>query len=81
MYLRHSNVLGRTPPFLPWKSSLKISILRAFLSLRKTLVATFNETGAPISRRYVVKQGVIIRNVSETLQYSWSHSSVFALEK
>ena len=67
MYLRHSNILGRTPLFLPWKSSLKISILRAFLSLRKTLVATFNETCALTSRKYVAEHGIMMPIIWHTL--------------
>ena len=67
MYLRHSNILGRTPPFLPWKSSLKISILRAFLSLRKTLMATFNETCALTSRKYVAEHGIMMLSIWYTL--------------
>ena len=67
MYLRHSNILGRTPPFLPSKSSLKISILRAFLSLRKTFVATFNETCALTSRKYAAEHGIMIPIIWHTL--------------
>ena len=36
-------------------------------------MATFNEMRAPTSRKYVVEQGILMP--------TWSHSSVFALEK
>ena len=39
-----------------------------------------SETSAPSSRWYAAEKGVMILNVSETLQSSWSHSSVFDLE-
>ena len=51
-----------------------------FSSSKRSFGGEFSETGAP-TYRYVVGQGVIIRNELETLQYSWSHSSVFGLEK
>ena len=63
MYQRHSNLLGYPPPFLPWKSNLKISILTGFLSLKKTLVITFDETRAPISRKHVTEQGIMMSNL------------------
>ena len=44
-------------------------------------MATFNEKRPPNSRKYVAEQGAIILNLSETLQSSWSHSTVFVLEK
>ena len=44
-------------------------------------MATFNEKGAPNSRKCVAEQRAIIPNFSDTFQSSWSHSSVFALEK
>ena len=45
------------------------------------MVATFKETCAPISRKYVAGQGVQMSNSSDELQFIWWHSSVFALEK
>ena len=51
------------------------------LTLREQLVATFNETRALTSRKYVAAQAIVIRNWSKLFQTFWSHSSVFALEK
>ena len=45
------------------------------------MVATFNETGAPTSRKYVTEQGIVIPNWSKIFQTFWSHSSIFALQK
>ena len=44
-------------------------------------MASFNETGAPTSRKYVVEQGLLTLNWSKTFQAFWSHSSLFALEE
>ena len=44
-------------------------------------MATFNETRAPISRKYVGEQGIVITSWSKTFQTFWSHSSFCALEK
>ena len=44
-------------------------------------MATFNETRAPTSRKYVAGQGIVMSDWSKTFQTFWSHSSVFALEK
>ena len=44
-------------------------------------MANFNETRAPTSRKYVAEQDIILTSLSGTLQFPWSHSSVFALEK
>ena len=52
-----------------------------FLPLRDPLVATFNESRAPTSRKYVAEQGIVIPNWLKTFQTIWSHSSAFALEK
>ena len=51
------------------------------LPLTDSLMATFSETRAPSSRKYTAEQGVLIPNLSETLQSSWLHSSTSALEK
>ena len=40
-----------------------------------------SETGPATTRWYVADQGVIIPNVSKTLQSSWPHFSIFALKK
>ena len=64
------------------KTNLKILIFRVFFYLWETLwAATFNETHAPTSEKYVAKQGIVMPNWSKTFQTSWSHSSVFTLEK
>ena len=65
------------PPFL-FRKKLKIQFFRDFLSLIDPLLATFNETRAHTSRKYVAKQGVVMPKRIETFR---SHSSVFALEK
>ena len=44
-------------------------------------MATFKETCALTSRKYVTKPGMIIPNLSEKFQFFWSHSFVFPLEK
>ena len=44
-------------------------------------MATFNETRALTSRKYVIEQGIAMPNWSKTFQTFLSHSSVFALEK
>ena len=43
-------------------------------------MATFIETRAPTSRKYVAEQGIVMSNSSKTFQSFWLHSSVFALE-
>ena len=55
--------------------------IQSFLPLKETLVATFNETRAPTSRKYVAGQGKVMSNRSKTFRTFWFHSSVFALEK
>ena len=52
-----------------------------FLPLREPLVATFNETRAPTSRKHVANQGIVIPNWSKTFQRFWFHSSVSTLGK
>ena len=44
-------------------------------------MATFNETRAQTSRKYVAKQGIVMPNCSKIIETFRSHSSVFALEK
>ena len=43
-------------------------------------MSTFNEMCAPISRKYVAEQGIVVPNWSETIQFKL-HFFVFALEK
>ena len=45
------------------------------------LVATFSETCAPTSKKYVAKQGIVMPNWSKTFQTFWSYYSVFDWEK
>ena len=52
-----------------------------FLPLTGPLVATFNETRAPTSRKYVAEQGLPSPYLSKTFQTFWSNFSVFILEK
>ena len=49
--------------------------------MKQALVATFIETRAPTSRKYVAEQGIVMPNWWKAFQTFWSHSSVFALEK
>ena len=44
-------------------------------------MATFRETCAIPSRKYASEPGMAIPNLSEKLQFFWSHASVFALER
>ena len=53
---------------------------QSFFTLKEALVATFNKTRVPTSRKYVAEQGIIMPNLLQALQSFWSHSSVFALE-
>ena len=52
-----------------------------FQSVFTPLVATFNETCAPTSWKYVAQQGIGMPTWSKIFQTFWLHSSVFALEK
>ena len=54
---------------------------QSFLHLADTLVATFNETRAPVSRKPVAEKGIVMPNWSKNFQAFRSHSSVFATEK
>ena len=49
--------------------------------MKQAFVATFNETRAPASRKYVTEQDIVMPNSSEIFQTFWSHSSVYASEK
>ena len=55
----HSSVLAleKWPKYLNFQS---------FLTLKDILVATFNETRAPTSIKYVAEQGIIMPNLSDT---------------
>ena len=43
-------------------------------------MATFSETWAPISRKYVVEKGLMMPNLWQTRESFWLHSSFFVLE-
>ena len=45
------------------------------------MLASFIETRAPTSRKYVAEQGIVMQNLSKSFQTFLLHSSVFALEK
>ena len=44
-------------------------------------MATFNETCAPTSRKYVAEQGIVMSNWLKTFRTFCLHSFIFALEK
>ena len=44
-------------------------------------MATFKETRAHTSRKYVVEQGIVMPNWSKIIEAFMSHSSAFAIEK
>ena len=44
-------------------------------------MASFIETRAPTSRKYVAEEGIVMQNLSKSFQTFWLHVSVFALEK
>ena len=61
---------------------------KSFLSLKTTFVATFNlelpcfsKMLAPISRKYVAEEDIMMLTLLQTSQIFWLHFSVFALEK
>ena len=61
---------------------------KSFLSLKTTFVATFNlelpcfsNMLAPISRKYVTEEDIMMLTLLQTSQIFWLHFSVFALEK
>ena len=53
----------------------------AFLPLKEALVVTFSETCTPISALYVIEQDIMMPNLLQELQFSGSHSPVFASKK
>ena len=75
-FIRHSNLSGRTSPFLLWKNSFKNIKFSIIFSLKELLVDTFSETCALTSRKYVSELGIDIPNLLEKLKYFLSHSSV-----
>ena len=76
-----SNFLVELLGFCFIKTTWKAKFSEFFLPVRNHLVASFNETRAPTSRKYVVEQGLLTPNWSKAFQTFLSHSSVFALEK
>ena len=51
------------------------------LPLIDPLLATFNERGAPTSRKYVAKQCIVMQNWSKLFQTFRSHPSIFYLKR
>ena len=49
-------------------------MFRVFLSLRDPLVATFSETCARTSKKYVAGKGLMMPNLYQTRQSFWLHS-------
>ena len=45
------------------------------------MAATFNERGAPTSKKYLAELGLMMRNSSKAFQSFWLHFSFLALEK
>ena len=60
---------------------MKLFVILLLLNTVIPLVATFSETSAPTSRKYVAEKGIVVPNLSEKLQFLWLHSSVFSVEK
>ena len=54
---------------------------QTFLPLRDPLEATFKETRAPTSRKYIAEQGIVISSLLKTFQTFRSHPSILAIEK
>ena len=71
---------SRSSVFTLEKWSKYLDFQSFFLPLIDLLVATFNETRAPTSRKYVSEQAIVMPNWSKTFQTFWSHSFIFALE-
>ena len=44
-------------------------------------MATFNETCAPTTRKYVTEESIVMPNWSRTFQFFWLHSYCLTLEK
>ena len=53
------------------KTTVKSKFSDFFLPPRDPLVAAFNETRTPASRKYVAEQRIVIPNLSEELQFLW----------
>ena len=63
------------------KKAFKTLNFQTFLPLKEPLVATYSETCTLTSRKCVFEPGISISNSSEKIQFLWSHSSVFDLQK
>ena len=59
----------------------KSEFLKFFLSIIDTLVATFNETCAATSGKYVAEQDIMMPNYQQIFQTFRLHSFIFAWEK
>ena len=87
-FMKRIQLLPRNIVMLNWSKTLQTFWLHFFskfseilLPLGDPLVATFNETRAPTSRKYVVEQVMVMPNWSKTFGIFWLHSFVSALKK
>ena len=69
-----------TSVYAQQKQQLNLNF-RSFLKSKHPFVATFEETCALTSRKYVFEPGKSITNSAENFRIFWSHSSVFTLVK
>ena len=70
-----------TSVFASEKHPKNLNFRIPFTSGKDPLLATFNETRAPTSRKDLAEQGIVMPNWLKTFQTFWLHSSVFPLEK
>ena len=56
------------------RKALKVLNFRIVLSQKEPLVATFSETCALTSRKYVSQPGMSIPNLLEKFRFFWLHS-------
>ena len=62
MFKRNLDFFGRFPPYFSLEKQPKKVNFQKCLPLRDPLVATFNETCAPTSRKYVAGQSIVMPN-------------------
>ena len=74
-------MLGLHSATFALKKREKSKISELFSPLGDTLVATFNETPAPTSGKYVAEQDIVMSHWLKTFQTFRWHSWIFALEK
>ena len=73
-------VSSHSSVFVLEKQLINLNFQSSFTST-DPLVAFFNETRAPTSRKHVTDQGIVRPNWSKIFQRFWSHSSDFAFGK